>query len=73
MKVMVLILLFYLLGEFFVKCFVDDYLGIVVEGVLDSSRYFVFKIVDEIGMGTYKRVCIYVVYKCVCLIIIIRK
>ena len=37
-------------GELFAKCPVDDYPGIAVEGVLDSSRYFVLKIVDETGM-----------------------
>lgn len=73
MKAMVLILLFHSSGELFAKCPVDDYPGIAVEGVLDSSRYFVLKIVDETGMGTYKRVCIHVVHKCVCLIITIRK
>ena len=36
-------------GELFAKCPVDDYPGIAVEGVLDSSRYFVLKIVDETG------------------------
>lgn len=43
-------------GELFAKCPVDDYPGIAVEGVLDSSRYFVLKIVDETGMWTYLRV-----------------
>ena len=37
-------------GELFAKCPVDDYPGMAVEGVLDSSRYFVLKIVDETGM-----------------------
>ncbi|EDO36330.1 predicted protein [Nematostella vectensis] len=44
-------------GELFAKCPVDNYPGLAVEGVLDSSRYFVLKIVDDngrhafIGMG----------------------
>lgn len=50
MKAMVLILLLLSSGELFAKCPVDDYPGIAVEGVLDSSRYFVLKIVDETGM-----------------------
>lgn len=33
-------------GELFAKCNVDNYPGIAVEGVLDSSRYFVLKIED---------------------------
>ena len=37
-------------GELFAKCPVEDYPGIAVEGVLDSSRYFVLKIVDDTGM-----------------------
>ena len=54
---MVLILLLHSSGELFAKCPVDDYPGIAVEGVLNSSRYFVLKIVDETGMSTYGRVC----------------
>ena len=46
----VLLLLFLCTGELFAKCPVDDYPGIAVEGVLDSSRYFVLKIVDDGGM-----------------------
>lgn len=40
-------------GELFAKCPVDDYPGIAVEGVLDSSRYFVLKIVDDSGMCVF--------------------
>ncbi|XP_020608276.1 adaptin ear-binding coat-associated protein 1-like [Orbicella faveolata] len=40
-------------GELFAKCPVDDYPGIAVEGVLDSSRYFVLKIVDETGRHAF--------------------
>ena len=36
-------------GELFAKCPVDSYPGIAVEGVLDSSRYFVLKIENEDG------------------------
>ena len=50
MKATVLIYCFTSSGELFAKCPVDDYPGIAVEGVLDSSRYFVLKIVDETGM-----------------------
>ncbi|XP_031549380.1 NECAP-like protein CG9132 [Actinia tenebrosa] len=46
------------MGELFAKCNVDDYPGIAVEAVLDSSRYFVLKIEDAdtgrhafIGLG----------------------
>ncbi|XP_029183246.2 adaptin ear-binding coat-associated protein 2-like [Acropora muricata] len=48
-------------GELFAKCPVDDYPGLAVEAVLDSSRYFVLKIVNEngqhafIGMGFQDR------------------
>ena len=36
-------------GELFAKCPVEGYPGIAVEGVLDSSRYFVLRIQDESG------------------------
>lgn len=36
-------------GELFAKCPVDDYPGMAVEAVLDSSRYFVLKIVNDNG------------------------
>ncbi|XP_068699590.1 adaptin ear-binding coat-associated protein 1-like isoform X2 [Montipora foliosa] len=48
-------------GKLFAKCPVDDYPGIAVEAVLDSSRYFVLKIVNDngqhafIGMGFQDR------------------
>ncbi|KAK3738112.1 hypothetical protein QZH41_013844 [Actinostola sp. cb2023] len=36
-------------GELFAKCNVDNHPGIAVEGVLDSSRYFVLRIEDDTG------------------------
>lgn len=36
-------------GDLFAKCPVDSYPGMAVEGVLDSSRYFVLKIVNDSG------------------------
>ena len=51
-------------GELFAKCPVDDYPGMSVEGVLDSSRYFVLKIEDDSGMcvnhfNTFMLLCSY--------------
>ncbi|XP_070560728.1 NECAP-like protein CG9132 isoform X2 [Ptychodera flava] len=34
-------------GELFAKCPVDVYPGIAVEAVMDSSRYFVIRLMDE--------------------------
>ena len=45
-------------GELFAKCPVDDYPGLAVEAVLDSSRYFVLKIVDDSGT------CVFCLFVC---------
>ena len=36
-------------GELFAKCPVEQYPGIAVEAVTDSSRYFVLRIKDDGG------------------------
>lgn len=36
-------------GELFAQCPVDAYPGVAVEAVMDSSRYFVLKLVDPSG------------------------
>lgn len=38
-----------LTGELFAKSLIDQYPGVAVEAVLDSSRYFVIKIQDDTG------------------------
>ena len=40
-------------GELFAKCPVDEYPGIAVESVLDSSRYFVIRIKDDGGRSAF--------------------
>ncbi|XP_052213143.1 adaptin ear-binding coat-associated protein 1-like isoform X2 [Dreissena polymorpha] len=40
-------------GELFAKCPVEQYPGIAVESVTDSSRYFVLRIVDESGRSAF--------------------
>lgn len=40
-------------GDLFAQCPVDDFPGVAVEGVLDSSRYFVVKIVDTSGKHAF--------------------
>lgn len=37
-------------GELFAKCPIDQYPGVAIESVSDSSRYFVIRIQDENGM-----------------------
>lgn len=37
-------------GELFAKCPVENYPGVAVEPVSDSSRYFVLRIKDDNGM-----------------------
>lgn len=37
-------------GELFAKCPIDQYPGMAIESVSDSSRYFVIRIQDENGM-----------------------
>ena len=39
----------FLLGELFAQAPVNEYPGVEVEAVMDSSRYFVVKIVDPSG------------------------
>jgi len=36
-------------GELFARCPVEQYPGIAVESVTDSSRYFVLRIMDDNG------------------------
>jgi hypothetical protein len=36
-------------GELFAKCPIDQYPGIAIESVTDSSRYFVLRIQDDNG------------------------
>jgi len=36
-------------GELFAKCPIDQYPGIAIEAVTDSSRYFVIRIQDDNG------------------------
>ena len=36
-------------GDLFAQCPVDEYPGIAVESVMDSSRYFVLRIKDPSG------------------------
>ena len=40
-------------GELFAKCPVDQYPGIAVEAVSDSSRYFVLRIQDDSGRAAF--------------------
>lgn len=49
-------LLFYSTGELFAQAPVEEYPGIAVETVGDSSRYFVLRIQDDNGGWT---VCCY--------------
>ena len=42
----------YLLGELFAQAPVEQYPGIAVETVTDSSRYFVIRIQDGTGKGS---------------------
>jgi len=37
-------------GELFAKCPIDQYPGVALESVSDSSRYFVVRIQDENGI-----------------------
>jgi len=37
-------------GELFAKCPIEQYPGVALESVSDSSRYFVVRIQDENGM-----------------------
>lgn len=36
-------------GELFAKCPIDQYPGVAIEAVADSSRYFVLRIMDDNG------------------------
>lgn len=36
-------------GELFARCPIDNYPGVAVEAVSDSSRYFVLRIQDDNG------------------------
>jgi len=40
-------------GELFAKCPIDQYPGIAVEAVSDSSRYFVLRIQDDSGRAAF--------------------
>ena len=40
-------------GELFAKCPVDQYPGIAIEAVSDSSRYFVVRIQDDSGRAAF--------------------
>ncbi|CAG5128635.1 unnamed protein product [Candidula unifasciata] len=40
-------------GELFAQCPVDEYPGIAVESVMDSSRYFVLRIKDDSGRSAF--------------------
>ena len=40
-------------GELFAQCPVDAYPGIAVEPVMDSSRYFVLRLVGDGGIFIY--------------------
>lgn len=40
-------------GELFAKCPVDQYPGIAIEPVSDSSRYFVLRIQDDSGRAAF--------------------
>lgn len=40
-------------GELFAKCPVDQYPGVAIEAVSDSSRYFVVRIQDDSGRGAF--------------------
>lgn len=40
-------------GELFAKCPVDQYPGIAIEAVSDSSRYFVLRIQDDSGRAAF--------------------
>ncbi|XP_002738949.1 adaptin ear-binding coat-associated protein 2-like [Saccoglossus kowalevskii] len=40
-------------GELFAKCPVDSFPGIAVESVLDSSRYFVIRLLDDNGRSAF--------------------
>jgi hypothetical protein len=45
-------------GELFAKCPIDQYPGIAIEAVTDSSRYFVLRIQDDNGNDlTCKEIC----------------
>lgn len=36
-------------GELFAKCPIDQYPGVAIEAVSDSSRYFVLRLMDDNG------------------------
>ncbi|KAG1651519.1 Adaptin ear-binding coat-associated protein 1 [Nymphon striatum] len=40
-------------GELFAKCLIDQYPGMAVESVSDSSRYFVIRIQDDSGRAAF--------------------
>ena len=40
-------------GELFAKCPIDQYPGIAIEAVSDSSRYFVLRIQDDSGRAAF--------------------
>ncbi|KDR21002.1 NECAP-like protein, partial [Zootermopsis nevadensis] len=40
-------------GELFAKCPIDQYPGIAIEAVTDSSRYFVLRIQDDSGRSAF--------------------
>ena len=44
-----IIYVFFIAGELFAQAPIDEYPGVQVESVTDSSRYFVVKIVDPTG------------------------
>jgi adaptin ear-binding coat-associated protein 1/2 len=42
-------------GELFAKCPIEQYPGIAIESVADSSRYFVLRLQDDNGMSLQSR------------------
>ena len=50
-------------GELFAKCPIDQYPGIAIEAVTDSSRYFVLRIQDDNGNVIILKCCLNSDYK----------
>lgn len=46
-------------GELFARCPIEEYPGIAVESVTDSSRYFVLRIMDDNGKISRRKFKLY--------------
>lgn len=47
-------------GELFAKCPIENYPGVAVEAVADSSRYFVLRIQDDNGAVKFIQVLLFI-------------